>query len=101
MGNEVSLKFQLAFEILGRKWNGLILFTLLKGSKRFTEIKKAIPGLSDRVLVERLKELEQIGLVRRNVYTRMPIKVEYELTKKGETLEKVMQEVYIWSEYSL
>ena len=68
---------------------------------RFTDIRRNIPELSDRVLAERLRELERLQLVKRNVYTRIPVKVEYELTKKGKELEKSMREIEIWAEDNL
>ena len=97
----VFIKIQKAFEILGKKWSGLVLYTLLDDPMRFTDIRRNIPELSDRVLAERLKELEQLQLVKRNVYTRIPVKVEYELTKKGKELEKSMREIEIWAENNL
>ena len=97
----ISLKFQKAFDILGKKWNGLVLISLLENPKRFTDIRRDIPDLSDRVLTERLRELESLDLIKRNVYTRIPVKVEYELTKKGKELEKSMLEIQIWAENNL
>ena len=97
----ISLKFQKAFDILGKKWNGLVLISLLENPKRFTDIRRDIPDLSDRVLTERLRELEGLDLIKRNVYTRIPVKVEYELTKKGKELEKSMLEIQIWAENNL
>ena len=97
----ISLKFQKAFDILGKKWNGLVLISLLENPKRFTDIRRDIPDLSDRVLTERLRELESLDLIKRNVYTRIPVKVEYELTKKGKKLEKSMLEIQIWAEDNL
>ena len=97
----VLIKIQKAFKILGKKWSGLVLYTLLEDPMRFTDIRRNIPELSDRVLAERLKELERLQLVKRNVYTRIPVKVEYELTKKGKELEKSMREIEIWAEDNL
>ena len=97
----VFIKIQKAFEILGKKWSGLVLYTLLEDPMRFTDIRRNIPELSDRVLAERLKELERLQLVKRNVCTRIPVKVEYELTKKGKELEKSMREIEIWAEDNL
>ncbi len=97
----VLIKIQKSFEILGKKWSGLVLYTLLEDPMRFTDIRRNIPELSDRVLAERLKELERLQLVKRNVYTRIPVKVEYELTKKGKELEKSMREIEIWAEDNL
>ena len=101
VGYMISLKFQKAFDILGKKWSGLVLFSLLEDPKRFTDIRRDIPDLSDRVLTERLRELESLDLIKRNVYTRIPVKVEYELTKKGKKLEKSMLEIQIWAEDNL
>ena len=97
----VLIKIQKAFEILGNLWSGLVLYTLLEDPMRFTDIRRNIPELSDRVLAERLKELERLQLVKRNVYTRIPVKVEYELTRKGKELEKSMREIEIWAEDNL
>ncbi len=97
----VLIKIQKAFKILGKKWSGLVLYTLLEDPMRFTDIRRNIPELSDRVLAERLKELEWLQLVKRNVYTRIPVKVEYELTRKGKELEKSMREIEIWAEDNL
>jgi DNA-binding HxlR family transcriptional regulator len=97
----IFIKVQKAFKILGKKWSGLVLYTLLEDPMRFTDIRKNIPELSDRVLADRLRELEQLQLVKRNVYTRIPVKVEYELTRKGKELEKSMREIEIWAEDNL
>jgi DNA-binding HxlR family transcriptional regulator len=97
----VVIKIQKAFDILGKKWSGLVLYSLLGDPMRFTDIRRNIPELSDRVLAERLRELEQLQLVKRNVYTRIPVKIEYELTKKGKELEKTMREIEIWAENNL
>ena len=97
----IAVKFQNAFEILGKKWNGLVLWSLIEDPKRFTDIRRNIPELSDRVLTERLRELESLDLIKRNVYARIPVKVEYELTQKGKALEKSMLEIQIWAENNL
>ena len=97
----VLAQIQRAFEILGKKWNIFVLYSLLDSPKRFTDIRKIIPEVSDRVLVERLRELETLELVKRNVYTRIPVKVEYELTKKGKELKNLMKEIEIWAENNL
>ncbi len=93
-------KFQRTFSILGKKWNGLIIDVLLaEGPQRFVELASKIPHVSDRVLVERLKELEQNGIVSRNVSDIADKqRIKYELTTKGIDLEKVIKEVHTWSE---
>jgi DNA-binding HxlR family transcriptional regulator len=91
-------KFENAFELLGKRWTGLIIRVLLSGSKRFKEISDHIPALSDRMLTERFKELEAAGIVVRRVYPETPVRIEYELTDKGHALEKVMDEVQVWAD---
>lgn len=91
-------KFESAFELLGKRWTGLILRVLLSGAKRYKEISELIPGMSDRMLTERFKELEAAGLIVRNVYPETPVRIEYELTDKGRALEPAMNEVQKWAE---
>ena len=76
-------KFESAFEILGKKWTGLIIRVLMTGPKRFKDISEIIPHMSDRMLTERFKELELAGIIKRHVYPEMPVRIEYELTEKG------------------
>ena len=91
-------RFEAAFELLGKRWTGLIIRSLLSGAKRFSDIQQIIPSLSARMLTERFKELEATGLLLRNVYPEMPVRIEYELTEKGRDLEKTMDEIQIWAE---
>ena len=91
-------KFESAFALLGKRWTGLIIRSLLSGSKRFSDIQSIIPALSGRMLTERFKELEEQGIVIRKVYHETPVKIEYELTEKGRDLEKVMDEIQNWAE---
>ncbi|MHC1685115.1 MAG: winged helix-turn-helix transcriptional regulator [Clostridiaceae bacterium] len=91
-------KFEAAFELLGKRWTGLIVRSLLGGSKRFSDIQEIIPNLSARMLTERFKELEEQGIVTRTVYPEMPVRIEYELTEKGKALEKSMDEIQKWAE---
>lgn len=91
-------KFEDAFELLGKRWTGLIIRTLLNGQKRFTDISASIPNMSARMLTERFKELEHEGIVLRKVYPETPVRIEYELTEKGKALEAVMDEIQNWAE---
>ncbi|MBD5637816.1 helix-turn-helix transcriptional regulator [Clostridium botulinum] len=91
-------KFETAFELLGKKWTGLIIRTLLSGQKRFSDISEAIPNMSARILTERFKELELEGIIIRKVYPETPVRIEYELTEKGSDLQAVMDEVQKWAE---
>lgn len=91
-------KFEEAFELLGKRWTGLIIRTLLNDQKRFSDISGAIPNMSARMLTERFKELENHGIVLRTVYPETPVRIEYELTEKGKDLSRVMDEVQKWAE---
>lgn len=91
-------KFEDAFELLGKRWTGLIIRTLLNEQKRFTDISTAIPNMSARMLTERFKELEIHGIVIRTVYPETPVRIEYELTEKGKELSTVMDEIQKWAE---
>lgn len=85
-------------EIVGRRWNGAIVRALLAGDIRFGQIRCTIPGLSDRLLSQRLKELEAEGVVERRVLDQTPVRIEYHLTPKGEALATVVQVVSAWAE---
>lgn len=87
-----------AIELIGRRWTGAILRVLLSGATRFTDITATIPGLSDRLLSERLKQLESEGIVIRTVYPETPVRVEYGLTPKGRALTDVVIAVSAWAE---
>jgi Predicted transcriptional regulators len=91
-------RFEAAFELLGKRWTGLIIRSLLNGAKRFSDIQEIIPNLSARMLTERFKELEEQGIIIRNVYPEMPVRIEYTLTEKGKELEKAMDEIQKWAE---
>ena len=91
-------KFENAFELLGKRWTGLIIRTLLSGKKRFSDITEAIPNISARMLTERFKELEKEGIVIRKVYPEVPVRIEYELTEKGADLQYAMDEIQKWAE---
>src|ERR687896_1928163 len=72
-----------AVELIGKRWTGAIVFVLMDGPLRFSEVKTLVPDLSDRLLSERMKELEAEGIVERRVIADMPVRVEYCLTAKG------------------
>lgn len=90
-------KFEAAFELLGKRWTGLIIRALLSGPKRFKDISEMIPNMSDRMLAERFKELEAAGILVRHVYPETPVRIEYELTEKGRALEPVMDALHEWA----
>jgi DNA-binding HxlR family transcriptional regulator len=87
-----------AVELIGRRWTGAIVAVLMDGgSMRFSEISHAVPELSDRLLSERMKELEARGVVTRHVDPGPPVKVVYELTDMGRSLEPALQELKSWA----
>jgi DNA-binding HxlR family transcriptional regulator len=91
-------RFHKAIELIGKKWNGAIIRALMRGPRRFSEILDSVPRLHDRVLSERLRELETEGVIQRRVYPEIPVRIEYELTAKGRDLEKVVGEFHRWAD---
>ena len=89
--------FHRAIELIGARWTGAIVRAMLAGVTHFSELRCAIPGLSDRMLSERLKELESEGIVVREVTPSTPVRVEYHLTDKGRALGGVLQSVSAWA----
>ena len=86
-----------AVELVGKRWTGAILLVLMDGPLRFSEIKQLVPALSDRLLSERLKELEAEGIVARTVIDGAPTRVEYSLTDKGRALEPSVRALKRWA----
>jgi DNA-binding HxlR family transcriptional regulator len=91
-------RYRRAIELVGRRWTGAILRVLLAGPTRFSDITCTVPGLSDRLLSERLKELETEGIVQRSVFPETPVRIEYALTEKGRALGEVIDAVSTWAE---
>ncbi|MXN91265.1 transcriptional regulator [Flavobacterium sp. Sd200] len=85
-----------ALDVLSGKWKLPIMVSLMFGNKRFSEIARDIPKITDRMLSKELRDLEINGLVKRTVYDTVPVVVEYSLTEYGHTLDKVMKELYEW-----
>jgi len=86
-----------AVELVGRRWTGAILRVLMDGPLRFSEIAQAVPELSDRLLSERMKELEARGIVERTVIAGPPLRVEYSLSQMGRELEPALSELQRWA----
>ena len=91
-------RFHAAVELIGRRWTGAIVQTLMQGRVRYAVLRQTIPDISDRMLSARLKELEQEQLVRRIVTPDTPVRVEYQLTKKGHALSGALQAIAAWAE---
>lgn len=100
MGRDAVLcaRFHKAVELIGRRWSGAVIQLLLRGPARFAELRDAIPDISDRMLSERLRELEDEGIVARTVIPETPVRVEYALTAKGKALEPALGAIGKWAE---
>ncbi len=96
-GNGVCPHFHAAIELIGKRWTGAILCALTEGPLRFGELARAVPGLSDRLLSQRLRELEDKGLVEREVESGTPVRVTYSLTAKGAELRPAITELKQWA----
>ena len=94
----LCVRFHKAVELIGGRWTGAIIQLLFHGRMRFAELRAAVPEISDRMLSERLRELESEGIVARTVIPETPVRVEYELTEKGRALEHALSAVGKWAE---
>lgn len=97
-GDDMCPRYQRAVEILGKRWTALIIRTLLTRPRRFSDITTIVSGLSDRLLSERLKELEGCSIVERRVFADTPVRIEYVLTAKGRELEQVVEAIQRWAD---
>lgn len=97
---ELCPKFEAAMQLLGKRWMGLIISQLLVGPQRFGEMESSLP-ISGKLLSERLKELEKWGIVTRNVYPEIPVRIEYELTDRGRDMEPIIKSIQYWAENSM
>src|SRR5436190_23193523 len=95
--SECCRHYHRAVELVGKRWTGAILLVLLDGPLRFSEIRQLVPDLSDRLLSERLKELEAEGIVERTVIDDIPVRVEYALTDKGNALQPAVRAPKSWA----
>ena len=94
---ELCSTFHQAIELIGKKWTGAIIYLLLKQKCRFAQLRDAIPEITDRMLSERLQELEENGILERTVIPETPVRVEYALTKKGRALADALDAVGQWA----
>src|SRR3954447_254504 len=94
---ELCARFHRASELIGRRWTGAIIFVLLRSGCRFATLREAIPDITDRMLSDRLQELETEGIVSRTVVPETPVRVEYSLTKKGRSLVTAIDAIAEWA----
>jgi DNA-binding HxlR family transcriptional regulator len=97
MDTSICPRFEKAMGLISQRWTGIIVYQLLAGPQRFSAISSGT-GVSNRVLSERLKELENEGIVKREVYPETPVRIEYSLTEKGLALEPLMRDIEKWSQ---
>lgn len=97
MDKSICPRFDKAMSLLSQRWTGMIIYQLISGPQRFCTIESSI-GVSGRVLSERLKDLENQGVVKREVYPETPVRIEYSLTEKGLAVEPIMKEIEKWSQ---
>ena len=95
--SQICPRYEHASQILGKRWTGLLLLALMDRPRRFCELTSLVEGLSDRVLSDRLRELEVEGIVSRAVYPNIPVRVEYQLTEKGRALKPVVDAIQRWA----
>ncbi|RCW77317.1 winged helix-turn-helix transcriptional regulator [Saliterribacillus persicus] len=92
----IDCSIEKALDVIGSKWSFLILRELFGGTKRFSELQRAIKGVSPKALTNALRHMEENEIVIRKVYPTVPAKVEYSLTDKGQDLHKIIKEMKLW-----
>ena len=89
---------EVTLNLIGGKWKGLILWHLCQRTLRFSQLRRRVVGITQKMLTQQLRELERDGLVHREVYAEVPPRVEYSMTEKGETLKPLLQEMCRWGQ---
>jgi DNA-binding HxlR family transcriptional regulator len=87
---------EITLAVIGGRWKVLILYQLFQGTKRFSEMKRTLKGITQKMLTQQLREMERDGIVHRTVYPQVPPKVEYRLTSRGESLQPVVHAMCRW-----
>jgi DNA-binding HxlR family transcriptional regulator len=96
---EIQCPVAVALSVIGGKWKLQVVYCLLDGTKRFGELRRLIPDATQQMLTTQLRELEQAGVLHREVYAQVPPKVEYSLTELGRSLEPIVVQIYTWGEW--
>lgn len=96
--DNIACPVEATLELIGGKWKGIILYHLLDGKLRFSELKRLIPCVTQRMLTKQLRELEADGLVTRTIHPEVPPRVEYEMTKEGRTLKAILHALKRWGD---
>lgn len=92
----IECPVEATLDVIGGKWKGVLLFRLLSGVKRFNELRRLLPKITQRMLTNQLRELERDGLISRKIYAQIPPRVEYRLTKLGKALAPALTEMQVW-----
>ena len=92
----LTCSVEITLDVIGGRWKVLILRELFSGVKRFGELHRALHGITQKMLTQQLRELEQDGIINRQVYLQVPPKVEYSLTTLGETLKPILDAMHDW-----
>lgn len=87
---------EVTLAVIGGRWKVLLLFQLFQGVKRFSELFRSLPGITQKMLTQQLREMERDGIVQRTVYPQVPPRVEYRLTSRGETLRPIVRAMCRW-----
>lgn len=95
---ELCDRFHEAVELIGKRWTGAIIFMLLAAPRRFAALRDGIPAMTDKMLSDRLRELEREGIVDRKVFAETPVRIEYSLTEKGRGLAKAFEALTEWAD---
>lgn len=98
-GDRLTCAVETTLDIIGGRWKVLILHELLRGVRRFNELHRALNGVTQKMLTQQLRELEEAGIVHREVYPQVPPKVEYSLTPLGRTLEPILDAMHAWGNH--
>ncbi|MDM5157176.1 winged helix-turn-helix transcriptional regulator [Bacillus sp. DX1.1] len=98
---QYNIPVEATLEVIGGKWKVVILCHLTKGTKRTSELKRLMPGITQKMLTQQLRELEVDGVIQRQVYNQVPPKVEYSLTDYGWSLEAILDSLCSWGECHL
>ena len=96
MVKEYNDPMEATLDVIGGKWKGLIMWYLHNGTKRFSELQRLIPGITQKMLTKQLRDLESHGLITRKVYPQVPPKVEYSVTEYGETTGPIFADMHAW-----
>ncbi|WP_461243070.1 winged helix-turn-helix transcriptional regulator [Secundilactobacillus muriivasis] len=101
MSKTYNIGVEATMEIIGGKWKAIILCHLRHATMRTSELRRAIPQITQKMLTQQLRELEADGIVSRHVYEQVPPKVEYALTERGESLNKILNQLCKWGECNI